>query len=220
VPLPEQRSGPVDTSRPRRLTGDGTDAPVVTPLIVDEARWLAARLLCGSGTRWQHARAVAGRAASVAPALRPDQRPLLIAAAWVHDIGYAEAARRTGFHPLDGALYLRERNWPEAIVGLVAHHSGARFVAGNWGVGQLMRSFDADVHAHGPVADALTYADQTTGPDGEPVTVDDRLADMLRRHGPDSPNARAHALRAPAIRAAVRRTEQRLQGLRLESAVR
>ena len=215
--LPEQRSGPLATGTPRCPTGQATIAPVVTPLIVDEARWLAARLLCGSGTRWEHARSVASRAALAAAVLGPDERPLLVAAAWVHDIGYAPAVRRTGFHPLDGALYLRERDWPSTIVGLVAHHSGARFVAESWGVGQLMRTFDANVYAYGPLADALTYADQTTGPDGRLMTIDERFADMLRRHGPDSPNARAHALRAPALRAAVHRTERRLQRIRLES---
>jgi len=43
------------------------------------------------------------------------------------------------------------------------------------------------------------------------MDVEDRLADMLRRHGPDSPNARELAQRAPAIRAAVHRTELRLR---------
>lgn len=60
------------------------------------------------------------------------------------------------------------------------------------------------------MADALTFADQTTGPHSEVMDVEDRLADMLRRHGPDSPDARAHAQRAPAIRAVVR-TVQRLR---------
>ncbi len=43
------------------------------------------------------------------------------------------------------------------------------------------------------------------------MAVEDRLADMLRRHGPDSPNARAHDQRAPVIRAAVERTRTRLE---------
>jgi len=60
------------------------------------------------------------------------------------------------------------------------------------------------------LADALTYADQTTGPDGRPMAVDDRFTDMLTRHGPHSPQAQVHSVRAPAILAAVRRTEQRL----------
>jgi putative nucleotidyltransferase with HDIG domain len=181
------------------------------PLLVAESRWLAAGLLCVSAKRWQHTRAVARRAALAAGAVGPADRQLLVAAAWLHDIGYAPDARRTGFHPLDGALYLQEQDWPPTIVGLVAHHSGARFVARVWGLEQLMRTFDADVNARGPLADALTYADQTTGPDGRLVDVDERLAEMLRRHGPDSPNARVHAQRASAIRAAVHRTEQCLR---------
>jgi len=36
------------------------------------------------------------------------------------------------------------------------------------------------------------------------------MAGMLRRHGLDSPNARVHDQRAPAIRAAVHRTERSL----------
>ncbi|MGY1631148.1 HD domain-containing protein [Geodermatophilus sp. SYSU D01186] len=214
--MPPQQDRPGTAERTRRAT----DELVSYPLIVDEARWLATRLLCLSGLRWQHARAVARRARSVSAVVAPADRPLLVAAAWVHDIGYAPSVRRTGFHALDGALYLRDHDWPAVVVGLVAHHSGARFVAESWGLGELMREFDADVHGCGPLADALTYADQTTGPDGRPMRVDDRLADMLRRHGPDSPNGRAHPLRAPAVRAAVRRTEQRLQRVRAESDTR
>jgi hypothetical protein len=78
--------------------------------------------------------------------------------------------------------------------------------AGSW----TRCAFPAHRHACGPVADALTYADQTTGPTGERMDVEDRLAGMLRRHGPDSPNARVHDQRAPAIRAAVDRTERSL----------
>ena len=32
----------------------------------------------------------------------------MTAAAWLHDIGYAPAVDDTGFHPLDGARYLRD----------------------------------------------------------------------------------------------------------------
>jgi hypothetical protein len=43
------------------------------------------------------------------------------------------------------------------------------------------------------------------------MTVDQRLADMLERHGPDSPNARAHEEREPYILAAVARVAARLE---------
>ena len=52
-----------------------------------------------------------------------------MAAAWLHDIGYAPGLQQTGFHPIDGALHLRSAGWPDAMCDLVAHHSGSRFVA-------------------------------------------------------------------------------------------
>jgi HD domain len=161
--------------------------------------------------RWRHTQGVARRAAEAAPAVSETDRPVLVAAAWMHDIGYAESLRRSGFHPLDGACYLQEHAWPERLAGLVAHHSAARFVATVHGLAAPLQAFPADRYGSGPVPDALTYADQTTGPTGERMDVEDRLAGMLRRHGPDSPNARVHHQRAPAIRAAVDHTERRLR---------
>jgi len=58
--------------------------------------------------------------------------------------------------------------------------------------------------------DALTLADQTVGPAGQAMTLAQRMSDMLTRHGPDSPNARAHAERGPYIRAAAARVAARL----------
>lgn len=67
---------------------------------------------------------------------------------------------------LDGARYLEQNGWPARLCGLVGYHSGAYFVAVERGVGDEMR------HLHdegGAIRDAITYADQTTGPTGKPV---------------------------------------------------
>jgi hypothetical protein len=160
--------------------------------------------------RWQHTQGVAARAGQASAAIPEPLRPVLVAAAWLHDIGYAEPLRRSGFDALDGARYLQEHGWDPEVAGLVAHPSGAALVAHALDLEDEMRRFPASAHAVGPVADALTYADQTTAPDGRPVDVEDRMADMLRRHGPDSPNARCHLPRAALLRGAVRRTEERL----------
>jgi hypothetical protein len=175
---------------------------------------VAEHLLGSMGGRWLHTQGVARRAASVVAAVPDEDRPALVAAAWLHDIGYAEALQHCSFHPVDGAFFLQETPWGAPVAGLVAHHSAARFVAAIRGMSALMRPFKAADYAIGPVADALTYADQTTGPDGRPMAVDDRLRDMLHRHGLSSPQAQVHASRAPVIRAAVRRTEQRLAAAR------
>ncbi|WP_432520109.1 HD domain-containing protein [Kineococcus sp. SYSU DK006] len=177
------------------------------------AQQLAGSLLVDDPQRWAHTRAVAARAAEAAGSLPPAQRPVLLAAAWLHDIGYAPALRDTGFHPLDGARHLRAHGWPHAVVCLVAHHSGADHVARARGLAAQLAELRCAEPAPGSdaeaLSDALAWADQTVGPRGEPLSLSERLADMLDRHGPDSPNARSHATREPYLRAAVARTEQR-----------
>jgi putative nucleotidyltransferase with HDIG domain len=171
------------------------------------ARHLARSVLADLPERWRHTMGVAYRATELAGALDdPADGDVLIAAAWLHDIGYAPALRETGFHPLDGARYLNRHGWPARLCGLVAHHSEAGCVAAVHGLADQLAAFGRE---HSPVADALTYADQTVGPHGRRMTVDERLADMLRRHGPGSANAVVHQQRAPLIRAAVARVHVR-----------
>jgi hypothetical protein len=179
--------------------------------LVTAARALAASFLGDLGPRWRHTCGVAGRATTAAPVLAAAQRPVLVAAAWLHDIGYAPQVRRSGFHPLDGALYLQDEGWEPSVAGLVAQHSGSGLVAHVLHLDEEMSRFPVSVYGTGAAADALTYADQTIDPDGRPVDVEDRLADMLRRHGVDSPNGRCHVPRGELIRGAVRRTEERLE---------
>ena len=125
----------------------------------------------------------------------------------LHDIGYSEAVQQTGFHPVDGARYLRLSGWPPAVCDAVAHHSGSRYVA-------LVRRLEPDLaefsFAEDEVSDALTVADQTVGPGGVPMAIHVRIADLLRRHGPDSPNALAHARRGPYLLATAKRVAERL----------
>lgn len=187
--------------------------------LVDAARTLAEQLLADLGRRWDHTRGVARRATELAAVVREADRPALVAAAWLHDIGYADVTRVSGFHPLDGARHLQRTSWGGPLAGFVAHHSGARFVAAERGLDGDMRGFADPGFWTGRLADALTCADQTTNPDGEPVDVESRLADMLRRHGPDSPQARVHHVRAPEVRAAVARTEQRLLAVHLAAGL-
>jgi putative nucleotidyltransferase with HDIG domain len=180
------------------------------PAAVDNAIGLASFLLRDDPERWRHTQAVATRAEEFAGAVPQEQRDLLISAAYLHDIGYADDLRRTGFHPLDGGSHLRDDGHDPRLAALVAHHSGARFVAACRGLDREMAAFE---FREDPLSDALTAADQTTGPNGRPMSVDDRLEDMLRRHGPDSPNAKVHVERGPYLRAAVQRTLQRLARL-------
>jgi HD superfamily phosphodiesterase len=155
---------------------------------------------------------VARQARRVGLVSNPPDVDALVAAAWLHDIGYAKALRATGCHALDGARYLRANRWPDRVCCLVAYHSGARFIAEVLGLGPALAEFREET---GIVADVLTYADQTTGPHGQEMAVDHRMADMLERHGPDSVQAFVQPIRGPYLRSVVDRVEDALRrGLR------
>ena len=186
-----------------------------TPQTVAVAADLTRHILDAVPDRFAHSQGVARRAQLLTFTVEPNQARLLVAAAWLHDIGYAPGLCDTGFHPLDGARHLRAIGWPPAIYNLVAHHSGARFVAR---VLELDRELAAYPFSQDAVSDALTVADQTTGPHGEAITTEARMRDMLRRHGPDSANALAHPQREPYLRAAAGRVSQRLDSIGVRTA--
>ncbi|GAA4601440.1 putative nucleotidyltransferase with HDIG domain [Actinoplanes octamycinicus] len=181
------------------------DAAPAGPLTVT-ARRVAESLIGEMGNRWLHTQGVARRAAELAGPLGVDA-DLLTAAAWLHDIGYAEATVVTGFHPLDGADHLTRRGWPVRVAGLVAYHSGARFVAAARGLSELLAAYPDERTV---LADALTYADQTVGPSGLRVDPAARYAEVLHRHGPCSWNALVDADRGPYLRAIAHRVEHLL----------
>ena len=175
--------------------------------LVDTAGDLAAVILEENPERLHHSAAVAARARVLAVLVPPAAADTLVAAAWLHDIGYGSRARDSGFHPLDGGQYLRRAGWPEDVCALVAHHSGSRFVARVLGLDGRLREFQ---FVEDPVSDALTVADNSVGPNGTIMTVEKRLREKLTRHGPDSPNARANPERDDYIRAADWRVARRL----------
>ncbi|MEV4150170.1 HD domain-containing protein [Amycolatopsis sp. NPDC049691] len=147
------------------------------------------------------------RAGELTGAVQPDQAESLVAAAWLHDIGYAPEIGVTKFHPLDGARHLRNLDWPADIVNLVAHHSGARFEAAERGMSEQLEEFP---FADSPVLDALVAADLTTGPSGERLTYDERIAEILKRYPADDPVHRTWVKAAPILKEAVRRTTELL----------
>lgn len=146
----------------------------------------ARRLLSPLGRRWRHAEAVADRARGLSSQLVPEDREVLVAAAYLHDIGYAPEVAVTGFHPLDGARHLRALGH-QRLAGLVAHHTGARHEARLRGLHEALAEFEDEDSL---VTVALAYCDLTTGPDGERMTPEQRLLDVAARYGEDSPVTR------------------------------
>jgi len=166
----------------------------------------AAALLADLGDRWRHVQAVAAQARQVSAAVAPEDRPYLVAAAWLHDVGYAPSVNKLGFHPVDGARYVRQQG-QERLASLVAYHSGARFEAEERGLVDALAEFAPE---DGPLLDALTYADMTTGPAGERVPFEERIAEILDRYPPDDPVHRANRRSRPLLQEAVDRTLARL----------
>lgn len=82
--------------------------------------------------RLRHVEGVAGRAALAGSVA--DDPELLVAAGWLHDIGYSPAVVRTGFHPIDGAVFLESIGASERLCALVANHSCACVEARNRGL--------------------------------------------------------------------------------------
>ncbi|MFV0260179.1 MAG: HD domain-containing protein [Acidimicrobiales bacterium] len=136
-----------------------------------------------------------------------DTADLLVAAGYLHDIGYAEPVHDTGFHPVDGARYLRRLGYDERLVTLVARHTCARIEAELWNLDHVMDDEFPDDPSlpH----DELLFCDLTTSPEGYEVSVGHRLADIRRRYPPSSfvvqfveraePDLLAGAWRAQAI---------------------
>lgn len=152
---------------------------------VEWARALAEQLMPPLGRRWNHVRTVADRAATLP--FEGSDRELLVAAAYVHDIGYSPQLSTAGFHPLDGARHLRACG-QEELARLVAHHTNARYEAALRGIDGFEDEFPYGATV---LDDALTFCDLTTSPDGELVTLEERVAEIAERYGPDHIVSRA-----------------------------
>ncbi|MBO0835774.1 MAG: HD domain-containing protein [Actinobacteria bacterium] len=163
--------------------------------------------------RWAHAQGVARQARQVRVVAGEDA-DLLEAAAILHDVGYAPDLAKIHFHPLDGAVFLSDVDAPKRLVDLVAHHSCAALEARLRGLESRLDGFNDE---QGPVRDALWYCDQTTSPDGDLVTPQERAAEIKKRYGPGHLVSRFIAEAAPELLAAVERTERRIAATTMSS---
>jgi HD superfamily phosphodiesterase len=173
----------------------------------DSARELAELWLATSEPRrWHHVRGVGVKAERLSRVLfREDSRDrdVLVAAGYVHDIGYAPGLKRTGLHQIDGARFIRTLG-DHRLAGLVAHHSEARFEVRLRGYGEELAEYPREDTR---VYDALVYCDLTTGPDGTTMGFEDRLREVYERYG-EGDVSRALHVAEPYLKAAVDRIHQ------------
>lgn len=164
----------------------------------------ARRMLSPLGQRWRHAEAVAGVARDLARWLAPGDADVLVAAAYLHDIGYAPDLETTGFHPLDGAWHLRSLGH-DRVAGLVAHHTRALHEARLRGLEEALAEFYDEGSL---VSAALAYCDLTAGPNGQRMTPDQRLIDVEARYGEDSPVTNGLRAAWPELMDAIRQVDE------------
>jgi HD superfamily phosphodiesterase len=161
---------------------------------IQRARELARELLAASlPRRWAHTQGVAAKARALAGPLDGEDAAILEASAWLHDVGYSPALVDTGFHPLDGARFLRDHaHGDRRIWTLVAHHTGAVTEAEERGLlDPLVDEFPIASDRAQRLTELLTECDLTVGPSGEPMTVEERVSEILHRYPPDDPVHRA-----------------------------
>lgn len=177
---------------------------------VDWALFMAEEQLSGPlPGRWRHVRGVIAKARAVAGALAlpADERDVLVAAAALHDIGLAPDITATKASFLDGARWLAAQGAPKRLVDLVAHCVCGQVEAALQGHEAEYAGFTDE---RSPTRDALWYCCLTTGADGTPVSVTDRIAAWATTYADDDVITRYAVLARHDLLTAVARTEDRL----------
>ncbi len=175
----------------------------------DLIKWAAERtqqLISPLGNRWLHIQGVVERARTISHIFDENDQVCLIAAAYLHDIGYAPELGKTGFHPLDGAYYLLSYH-QERLASLVAYHSEAQCEANQRGLAKELEKIPRE---YSVLADALTYCDMTTSPTGIQITFEERIDDILSRYDETHLVAKAIREAVPSLALAVKRTQEAL----------
>ncbi|WP_157183567.1 HD domain-containing protein [Nocardia takedensis] len=156
-------------------------------------------------SRRAHSLAVGQRMETIAELLHDEVRVDAVTAAYLHDVGYGHSV--LGFHPIDGARLLRSLGYSPVVCHMVAFHTAAEVEAGVRGldVGIFDEFRLSGVPGIEQADDFLWWSDLSTGPNGEQFTVDERLAEILRRYEPGSVVHTAITRAEPRLRAAAQR---------------
>jgi predicted HD phosphohydrolase len=180
-------------------------------MLCDWAKEVARELLGQCPRRLGHAEGVVQRAFELKWSLeRKSDYDLLLAACYLHDIGYSPYVAQSGFHALDGARYLRALGATKRVTALVAHHCGARYEATIRGLERQLAPFD---YEDSYLSACLDYCDLTTGPTGEWFSPDESLTwfvNLENRYDSDWAAAKAVRLAWPELSRSIARVEKQL----------
>jgi hypothetical protein len=97
---------------------------------------------------------------------------------------------------------------PELVVSLIAHHTGADAEAAERVLVEALTEFAPPPR---DALDVVTFADLTTSPDCEPISAEDRVAEILSRYDENDPVHAAVSRSASELLASVSRVQERLE---------
>lgn len=158
--------------------------------------------------RWTHVREVIRLGSEICQRYG-DDADLLVAACAVHDLGWSPQLDEHGIPALTGAVYLRTLSAPRRLTNLVGNHGCAAVEADFKGLGGLAGEFPDERSA---VRDALWWCDISVGPDGQRMTLDERIAEVPKRYPDDHLGLLYWKAAEPEIRGAYERTAALLAG--------
>jgi HD domain len=117
----------------------------------------------------------------------------LIQAAYLHDIGYSPKLNKTNFHPFDGACFAFKAGFNKPVIAAVLFHSEAYETVKEKRSDLLPAySLNHDLldEQDRLFTDLVTYCDVQTSPQGEKVSLDERVRDVVKRYGEHHPVSR------------------------------
>ncbi|WP_124727099.1 HD domain-containing protein [Staphylospora marina] len=168
------------------------------------------RFLPENSPRYRHILGVARCMEEVFPRLDLPRswKEELVTACLLHDIGYAPELAGHRFHPLDGAVFARERGFSKSVVATVLFHScaddQARLTRPNLYPVYLKNASRLNQRDR-LFIDLVTYCDLHTSPVGERFTLDERVREVVDRYGPDHPVSRFMVKHRPVYEETIRR---------------
>jgi hypothetical protein len=140
----------------------------------------------GLEERSTHTMAVVNKCTKLRTGLSPEQAIILDVAACYHDIGYFLGS--TVHHNISGYRLVKELGFPTIVAELVYAHSfgDMSLEMQNLPYDDMREIREQDSPLFQALLDRLNYADATCGPEGQNMTLQERVDDIAKRYGTDS----------------------------------
>lgn len=120
--------------------------------------------------------------------LTAEDKQILVKAAELHDIGYSEKVIRTGFHPLDGYLYLKNKVDIHVAITVLLHSLSEELI--KYQLEEVQAMFFKEYQVIKDIGsinqlyiDIISMADMIVDSHGSECTAEERYNDIVERYG-------------------------------------